>query len=663
MCWRGGWMNYFKMEKLADLTAVIFVRSLSFFLQSIPLQWALALGRFFGSAAFYTSARSGLAYVNLKAALGARYSAKERKEIVHKHFRHLAQNVVEILRFPKMNRDYFSRFITAHHRERYDEARRQGRGLVLLTPHFGNWELTQILASLDGHPMAVLARRQKHNRLNEFLNELRSSHGSVAIQKGTSDIRDFIRVLKDRGMVGALGDLSGGRDGSTVRFFGRKTTAPSGIFKIAKRTHSVILPCFMVRTNGPDHEIFVEQPFPLIESGNEERDIDQSLQNYYDLLEQWIRKYPDQWLWVYKRWKYCFTKRILVLKDGRAGHEHQSEAVRRQFEALKETLPHYEFEFQSADVRFKSVWHRRLFFVFAFLFRPFARGHLNILNFFLDSQCAQTLRDTHADFIVSAGSGLLPLNLLLKQENLAKSVVLMKPPFPYASRWFDLLIVPAHDRFSKDGKAVVRTLLAPNKVDDGLLRSSAEALKDVVQEGPGQPRRISVFVGGNTRSYRFESRRFEQWLEELKTYAETADLELLITTSRRTDPKASEMIKKTFQQHPSCKLLIIANEQNRENVAYGMLALSDTAVVTEDSISMTSEAVSSGKNVLVMKLGNGKLSAKHARFQETLLSHSLISVADPEHFKSELGRIVPNSRNHVRDLESRKIGEALRKLL
>lgn len=656
-------MSWSKMGKWADSIAVIFVRCLSFFLQALPLEWALRLGRFFGIVAFHTSSRRKLAYVNLKAAFGTDYDARERNAIIRRHFQHLAQNVVEMLRFPKMNQRYFDRFITAHHRERYEEARRQNQGLVLLTPHFGNWELTQILAALNGQPMTVLARAQKHSRLNDFLNELRSSHGSVAIQKGTSDVRDFIRVLQNHGMVGALGDLSGGRDGSPIRFFGRKTTAPAGIFKIAKRAGSAVLPCFMVRTNGPQHEIFVEEPFLFTSNGHEERSVEECLEDYYRLLERWIRKYPDQWLWVYKRWKYCFTKRVLFLKDGRTGHERQSEAVQSQFERLGSMLPQYEFEFQSVDIRFKSAWHQKFFFAFGFLFRPFAQGNLGVLKFFVRHECAKTLREAHADIIVSAGASLVPMNLLLKSENLAKSVVLMKPPFPYRADCFDLLIVPAHDRFSKNDETVVRTLLAPNKIDDQLLRSSAEGLKEIANGSGRKSKRISVFVGGNTKSYRFEPSQFEKCLRELKTYSEEAGLELLITTSRRTDPKASELVKQIFQTHPSCKLLIIANESNPPNAAYGMLALSDAAVVTEDSISMTSEAVSSGKHVLVMKLGNGKLSAKHARFQETLLSHSLISVADPDHFASELKRLNLDGANHVRDLESKKIQEGLRNLL
>src|SRR3989338_3765521 len=138
--------------------------------------------------------------------------------------------------------------------------------------------------------MYVLARGQQHSRLNDFLNELRSSHGSITIQKG-GGVRDLIRELRVGGTVGALGDLSGGRSGLVIRFFGRKTTAPSGIFEIAQKTHSAIIPCFMIRLEGPRHQVFIEEELVLAKAQNEEEDVGKTVQNYYQLLEQWITKY------------------------------------------------------------------------------------------------------------------------------------------------------------------------------------------------------------------------------------------------------------------------------------------------------------------------------------------------------------------------------------
>jgi hypothetical protein len=151
-----------------------------------------------------------------------------------------------------------------------------------------------------------------------------------------------------------------------------------------------------------------------------------------------------------------------------------------------------------------------------------------------------------------------------------------------------------------------------NLVDEMLLDRSSQELSKRCSFPPAadpptgenfqSPKRISVFIGGTSKAYQFDCSHFEKWLRELKAFAEEFSYELLITTSRRTEPRISELVKREFTNHPSCKLLVIANESNIENVTYGMLALSDIAIVTEDSVSMISEAVSTGiKNNFALK--------------------------------------------------------------
>ncbi|MCH7708565.1 MAG: mitochondrial fission ELM1 family protein [Myxococcales bacterium] len=174
---------------------------------------------------------------------------------------------------------------------------------------------------------------------------------------------------------------------------------------------------------------------------------------------------------------------------------------------------------------------------------------------------------------------------------------------------------------------------------------------------------MSVFIGGRTKSYRIEPEEFKKWLSALKSSADKTGYELLVTTSRRTDAQLSAMTKESFAGHPSCKLLIVANESNVEDAAFGMLALSQVAVVTEDSISMISDAVRAKKQVFVMRIGNGKLSKKHQRFQNTLLENDLIEVANASNFERKLELINGIPRESVVDQEAARIREALRKIL
>ena len=646
---------------LAESVVVLAVRGLSWLIRALPLEMALRCGRVVGHVIARIHPRRRIAYVNIKAAFGNRYSAKERKDLVSRNIIHLAQNIVEMLSFRKMNLDYFRTYIRAVHLERYVQAIQDAQGTLLITPHFGNWELTQIISCVLGKPLYVLERQQKHTQLDDFLNELRSAHGSVPIRKGRG-VRDFIRVLRANGVVGALGDLSGGRDGSKVCFFGRRTTAPSGIFWIARRTGSAVLPCFMVRENGAHHRIFVEEPLRLACTDDEERDVQEYLQSYYHLLENWVRRYPDQWFWLYKRWKYCFTKRILILRDNRPGHQNQLEAIARELEQLRVRLSEdYEFQFHRVDVKFKSSWHQKLFFVLGVFLIPFAQSRLQFLSFFFEPQCASVLRDLHADLIISAGSSLAPLNLILQRENLARSIAVMKPPFPYGPRRFDLSIIPSHDRWSSG--RVVWTTVPPSRVDEELLRNSAEDLKRRAELQTCNVPRISVFIGGSTKKYRFELDQFRKWLDRLKTCTEELGYELLVTTSRRTDPEISAVVKDELAQYPLCKLLVIANESNADQVVYGMLALSEVALVTEDSISMISDAVRARKRVLVLRLGNGKLSRKHKHFQQTLTRRGLVHVANALDFRAKFEAANGGEIEDVTRRESRRIQEALRSLL
>lgn len=647
---------------MVDSIVVFLIRLLSLFLQALPHRIALWVGRIIGIIFSKIYQRRRVAYANLKAAFENQFTAKDRKKIIERHFLNLAQTVIEVLRFPKLNMDYFDRYVSVSGRERYEALARGNQATVLITAHFGNWELSQILSALVGKPLHFLVRQQNH--INDLLNELRSSRGSIAIHRGKA-VRRLIRVLRDGGMVGILGDFSGGREGIPVQFFGRKTTAPSGIFQIAERTHAAILPCFMVRLDcGPYHQVFLEEVFPLAKAKDGSVDMPGSVQNYYHLLEKWIRKYPDQWFWMYRRWKYCFTKHILILKDDRAGHNNQSEAIAQEFKRLEKILGDpYEFKFKTVQVQFKSKIHQKLFYLFTFFFLPFAQGRLGVFKFFLTPECTRMLEQQFADFIISTGSSLVPLNLLLKKENLARSIVVMKPSAPYSLSQFDLSILPMHDRVAKESNRVVRTLVTPNPVEPELLEKAGAKLSDHISPRSNGSKRLSIFIGGSSKSYRFDLNEFQKWASELKTCSEKSNYELLITTSRRTDESAAQILKTEFSAYPSTKLLVIANEANLDQVTYGMLAHCDIAVVTEDSVSMISEAVAAGKQVVVLQLGNGKLPKKHSRFHQLLEENKLIYMANAANFYSKLSSVNGTAASEIMRDQAQNIQKALRKML
>lgn len=641
--------------------AIGFIAVLRRLVEVIPISWVLWLGRFFGVVAYHASGRRGTAYVNLKAAFGNRFTARERNKIVLRSFSYFGQNMAEFLRCRKVNADYVKRYVPFIHEDRYFESFEGKHGAIFLTAHLGNWELLQIVSGARNHPLHVLAKEQRHGRLNEYLNKVRNVNGAMMIQTG-ENVRDLIQALRGNQVVGVLGDLSGGRDGRIIRFFGRKTTAPDGIFKIARKEKSIIQMIFSRRVGGAHHEIYFDVPFLVPVTADKEHDVQQSMERYYRRLEEHVEREPDQWFWIYKRWKYCFTKRILFLHDGRAGHVNQLAGVEREFENLqKNTASQYEFPSETVKVEFKSEWHRKLFYIFGFLFYPWAQGRLHVLRFFLEDNCARKLAEIHADIIVSVGSSVLPVNMLLSKENDAKSVAMMTPPFPYSLFKFDLLITPEHDKGFARARHIARTLFAPNKVSAELLKHAGEMLSR--KKSLPDAKRASIFIGGDTKAYQLLVPGVGEFLTKLHEWAKENKTELLVTTSRRTSPAVERIMKDSLGQNPLCRLLVIANEANIENVTYGMLALSDIAIVTEDSVSMISEAVSAGKKVIVLQLGNGKLPKKHVRFQTVLAEKGLIQLAGPHNFHSVMAKLEKISTAIPLAEQSNQIQTKLRELL
>jgi KDO2-lipid IV(A) lauroyltransferase len=619
------------MRTFLDVVAYGSVRILVVFFSTVPLQTALRIGAFFGRCLFYFSKRRHTAYADLKSAFGSRFNESERWRIVRDHYAHLGQTAVEVMRFPLLDQDFIRSHIRIHHSERFYEAIRENRGVILLTAHFGNWELLQIISGILGKPIHVLARNQKHSRLNEFLNELRQSHGSVAMTRGIG-VRGLLRALRRKELIGVVGDQDAGKYGGViVSLLGRKTTVPTGAFDLARRTGAPVLPCFMVRVEGPCHEIFVEEPIRCREDAE---DLEPLVRRFVGILEDLISRFPSQWLWSSKRWKHTWTKRLLILSDEKTGHVKQSEALARKIMSLDTQYgrPGMEYPTEKMVVRFKSEWHKRFFPFFALFFIPWAQGRLRWLSVFFTEETQKEIRVASADFILSSGSSLIPLNLCLARECRAKSFVLMRPSFPFNFFRYDLAVVPAHDKGLMPSESF-RTLLVPSQIDPDEFESSASKLEKELRDVSRI--KLGIFLGGPTRRYRMNLGDIENVIAILERISDRAG-DYLLTTSRRTPACIARLLKLKRAKLSSCQMLVIASEDQRSEVVSGMMALADILIVTEDSISMISEAVSAGKKVIVLSFGTNGLPAKHRRFRDILAGHRAVVIAQPEDLEEKI---------------------------
>ena len=162
-----------------------------------------------------------------------------------------------------------------------------------------------------------------------MLNSYREVYGRRVIKKGIAT-RDIIRSLKANKIIAILSDQDARMNGYLVNFFGRLASTPSGAVNFALKFDSYILPNFCIRKKGPFYHLIVQEPLGLDKTQDTETDVQVGLQRFTNILESYITKYPNQWLWLHKRWKTTPSRRILILSDGKAGHLNQAKAVARQ---------------------------------------------------------------------------------------------------------------------------------------------------------------------------------------------------------------------------------------------------------------------------------------------------------------------------------------------
>jgi len=386
-----------------------------------------------------------------------------------------------------------------------------------------------------------------------------------------------------------------------------------------------------VRENGgAGHVVHIGRELQI---GQEENpsEIRERLQEYYRLLEDFVRRYPDHFHWDHKRWKYTFTKTVLFLTDGKAGHEAPLKAVAGIFEEIeKETS--YRFRIRFAKVEYRSAFHRFCLAALSFVLYPWIRSRLGWLRPFLKPESMDSFENIYTDFVVSCGSSVLPVHRLVARENKAKKIVLMKPSFPFSVTEYDLVIAPRHDEPVR-GRQTVLTEIMPNQVTPALLEKEASRFEK--EFGLGGRDYVSVFIGGDTRDYRLSEPGIREALGRIISSSEKRGKRVLVTTSRRTSRAVEAAVKERCGSDPLCPFLVIANEKNAENTACGMLGLSRIAFVTEDSVAMISEAVSAGRKVFVLKAGKGKLPHKHYRFRENLEARGCVRGILPDEIGEE----------------------------
>ena len=278
-------------------------RVAAFLVYLLPIRVASAIAAFLGRCAFYILPEyRNIAIDNLTHAFGSDKTPAQIRDIAIKVFENLGRNAAELINFPKINKENIDRFINIEGIDIVDGSFAKGKGTIILGAHFGNWEFLGLTLRVKGYPGSAVVKKIYFYKYDNWLNYLRREQDINVIYRDESP-RKMLKILKDNKILGIVSDQDiDSVEGVFVNFFGRPTYTPVGPVVLARATGASIVPTFVIRERRR-HRFVIEKPIELIDTGNKEADIVTNTQAWSNVMESYIRRYPEQWAWVHRRWK------------------------------------------------------------------------------------------------------------------------------------------------------------------------------------------------------------------------------------------------------------------------------------------------------------------------------------------------------------------------
>jgi KDO2-lipid IV(A) lauroyltransferase len=642
-----------KKDFIIDYASCIAFRLFSPGIRALPLGVSLFLGRLLGELLYsFDLKHKAQAYANIRVVLGNKLSQPQLKSLTKEFYRTFGQSLIEIFLLPVIDKKYLDKYISIENLNFIKEAFKEGKGVIFAAIHSGSWELSNLICAKLGFKFYLVVREQRYPHLDNLLNTYRKQKGCQLIQR-ESQTRSLIQALKSNEAMGITVD-QGGKTGTLVQFFGREASMATGALRLALKYDAVILPAYHTRVNGPYLKVVIEKPFKVKKTGNTDEDLKNNLQELVRVFEKLILRFPKDYLWTYKIWKYGRQKNILILNDGKTGHLRQSQAVA---EILSKYLKDRgaSARTNTVEVKFKNKLSRLALDLSSCLSGKYqCQGCLWCLKTFLHLDTYKSLTNLSPDIIISCGSSLAAINYVFSRENLAKPVVIMRPSLLSTKR-FNLVIMPWHDRPPKR-KNVVITEGALNLINETYLNVQAKAL--MPQLNITKELVLGLLVGGNTKDFCLSRKIMQEVISQMKASLEKYDGQILTTTSRRTPSEIESLLKKELRDYPANRLLIIANENNPPHTIGGILALSKIVVVSPESISMISEAASSGKYIIVFK---SHIDKRHSLFLNYLADKKYIYLCEPNRIGAVIKKILEEKPEINVLKDNLRVSEALKR--
>jgi len=289
-------------ERLEHWAGRILLFALAALARHAPWRLNYALADALGFALYHLVPRfRRIPQGNLRIAFGESCSEAALQRLARRSLQNSCRMALEFLKLQVLSRGELDRMVELEGTEHLDAALAQGRGAILLTAHYGNWEFMGARFITAGYPLSVIARDQDDEGVTRLVNDSRQGKGLRVLRR--SEVREALKCLRRNEALGILADQNTAVGGVFVDFFGKPAATATGPALLALRTGAAVVPVFIRRESPGRHRVVIQPPLRLIHTGDREADVVANTALMTKVIEHQIAQWPEEWLWLHQRWK------------------------------------------------------------------------------------------------------------------------------------------------------------------------------------------------------------------------------------------------------------------------------------------------------------------------------------------------------------------------
>ncbi|HEY3397276.1 MAG TPA: lysophospholipid acyltransferase family protein [Armatimonadota bacterium] len=245
--------------------------------------------------------RQRVARDNLRGVFGDQYTEREYRALAADATRSICRTMAELLKFPYLSPEQFQQLTLIDGEEHLRQALDQGKGVILVTAHYGNWEVVGPRLVYDGFPVSAVARDSEDPSTAALINRARETHGMKVVDRDNP--RAMLRALHDNRILAILPDQHAAGGSIVVDFMGRPAATAVGVATLAERSGCAVLAVFCTRRPDGRFSAVIQPALSLAHTGERDADIRANTILVNEVIGREIMAHPQQWLWLHRRWK------------------------------------------------------------------------------------------------------------------------------------------------------------------------------------------------------------------------------------------------------------------------------------------------------------------------------------------------------------------------